>query len=163
MSHVFSLDFDELCEGTRFEGPWRTISEADVARFAALTGDHHPQHTDSEWAATSLFGERVAHGLLVLSCAAGLLAFDPDRVLALRSVRSAIFKRPVRLGESIRVEGRVRKATLLDRQAGLVEVGLNVYRFDGRLVLRGIIELVWKRDAYASEQSQAVASKMGLD
>ncbi len=40
----------------------RTITEADVVQFAALTGDLHPQHTDAAWAASSRFGERVAHG-----------------------------------------------------------------------------------------------------
>ena len=42
----------------------RTITEADVVQFAALTGDLHPQHTDAAWAAESRFGERVAHGML---------------------------------------------------------------------------------------------------
>jgi len=44
----------------------RTITEAGVGAFSALTGDHHPQHTDAQWAAETPFGGRVAHGMLVL-------------------------------------------------------------------------------------------------
>ena len=56
----------------------RTITEADLVSFSALTGDWHPQHADAAWAAESPFGERIAHGMLVLSYAVGLLPIDPD-------------------------------------------------------------------------------------
>ena len=55
----------------------RTITEADVVSFAALTGDWHPQHADAEWASQGRFGERVAHGMLVLSYALGLMPLRP--------------------------------------------------------------------------------------
>ena len=122
----------------------RTVSEADVAAFAGLTGDFHPQHVDAEWAARSLFGERVAHGLLVLGLAAGLVDFDPDEVIALRGVRSAVFKRPVRLGDTIRVEGRCGAAT----EAGIVPVSLRVVCGD-RLVARAVLEVVVRSAAPA--------------
>ena len=50
--------------------PARTITEADIHAFAALSGDWHPLHTDVLYAAASPFGERIAHGMLVLSWAA---------------------------------------------------------------------------------------------
>ena len=46
--------------GTPFESRGRTITEADLVSFAALTGDWHPQHADAGWAASGPFGERVA-------------------------------------------------------------------------------------------------------
>ena len=94
MTSPFSLPFDELEPGTRFRTRGRTITEADITTFSGLTGDWHPQHADAEWARNSAFGERIAHGLLVLSCAAGLVPFDHERVVALRRVRDATFKRP---------------------------------------------------------------------
>ena len=57
---------------------------------------------------TPPFGERIAHGLLVLSIAAGLVPFDPQRVIALRRVRDVVFKRPVRFGDTITRRGRSR-------------------------------------------------------
>src|ERR687892_820757 len=95
----------ELTPGARLTSRARTITEADLVSFAALTGDWHPQHCDAEWAARSRFGERIAHGLLVLSYAAGLVPFDPDRVVALRKVGDAVFKHPVMIGDTVHVEG----------------------------------------------------------
>ena len=118
---TFEKSFDQLEVGERFTTPARTISEADIMSFATLTGDQHPQHTDAGWAETSRFGEQIAHGLLVLSCAAGLVPFDPDRVVALRKVADAVFKAPVKIGDSVHVEGEVTKTRELDDEHGLVE------------------------------------------
>ncbi len=159
MDQLLSSDFDALREGDRFLTAQRVISEADVAQFAQLTGDRHPQHTDAAWAAGSLFGERVAHGLLVFSCAAGLVPFDPERVVALRSVRDMVFKRPVRLGESVRVEGKVRTIRPLEADVGLVEVGLRVLRGDDQLALRAVLEVVWRRERGGAEKLQPAAAE----
>src|SRR2546430_2683866 len=83
------------------------------------TGDMHPQHTDSAWAASSLFGERVAHGMLVASFALGMLPLDPERVIALRRVRDAVFKRPVCLGDTIHVSGRVDRLDSVNAVSGI--------------------------------------------
>jgi acyl dehydratase len=115
----------------------RTITEADVVAFAGLTGDFHPQHVDAEWAAGSVFGERVAHGLLVLGLAAGLVDFDPDEVIALRGVRDAVFKRPVRIGDTIRVETRPGEVA----PTGTMPVSLRILCGD-RLVARATLEVV---------------------
>jgi 3-hydroxybutyryl-CoA dehydratase len=147
MTTLFSQPFDALEAGDRFTTRGRTVTEADVHGFAGLTGDYHPQHTDQEWAAAGPFGGRIAHGLLVLSFAAGLVPFDPERVMALRKVRDVVFKRPVRLGDTIRVEGRVADVKPIDETAGLVAVALNVTGADGKTVMRATVEVVWRRDA----------------
>ncbi|MFQ5827141.1 MAG: MaoC/PaaZ C-terminal domain-containing protein [Dehalococcoidia bacterium] len=55
------------------ETPGRTVSEADVFLFAGLRGDYNRVHTDGEFAQSrSIFGRRVAHGLLGLSLGMGL-------------------------------------------------------------------------------------------
>ena len=139
-------DFDALEQGERFVTRGRTVGEADITGFAALTGDSHPQHTDAEWAAGSRFGERIAHGLLVLSYAAGLVDFDPERVVALRRVGDAVFKQPVRIGDTVHVEGEVTGTRVLDDEHGLVELRWKVLNQRGRLVLRATVEVVWRRD-----------------
>jgi 3-hydroxybutyryl-CoA dehydratase len=142
---TFEKSFDELAVGERFATRGRTIGEADVMGFATLTGDTHPQHTDAEWAAGSRFGERIAHGLLVLSYAAGLVPLEPERVVALRRVGDAVFKQPVRIGDTIHVEGEVTSKAELDTGHGLVETRWRVVNQRGKLVLRVTVELVWKR------------------
>jgi acyl dehydratase len=146
---TFAKDFDALEVGERFVTRGRTIGEADVSGFAALTGDMHPQHTDAEWAADSRFGERIAHGLLVLSCASGLMPFDPQRIVALRRVGDAVFKAPVAIGDTVHVEGEVVGAREIDSEHGLVECRWRVLNQHGRLVLRASVELLWRRGAVA--------------
>ncbi len=137
-------ELDPTRPGVRQVSGGRTITESDVAQFAALTGDMHPQHTDAVWAAGSRFGERVAHGMLVLSYAVGLVDFDPVRVVALRRVSNAVFKRPVMLGDTIHVESTVEAVEDLDADHALVSCGWRVLNQDGRLVVRATIELVWR-------------------
>jgi len=155
MTPLFSEPLEALEVGARFTTRGRTITEADVVAFSGLTGDWHPQHADAEWARDSAFGERIAHGLLVLSCAAGLVPFDPDRVVALRRVRAATFKRPVRLGATIHVEGRVADVAPAGDDTGLVAVDLDVRDERDRTVIRGQVEVVWRRgDAPAAPPAE---------
>jgi 3-hydroxybutyryl-CoA dehydratase len=144
---LFGLDFDDLHGGARFVSQGRTITEGDVASFAMLTGDRHPQHLDDQWAAASRFKGRIAHGMLVLSYAVGLLPLDPERILALRRVREAVFKRPVRLGDTIRVEAQVERVQPLDDLTGLVTCEWRIMNQDGELVLRAMVEVLWRRAA----------------
>jgi acyl dehydratase len=142
---LFNRGFDELTAGDRFSTPARTVREADILDFADLTGDSHPQHVDPGWAADSLFGEQIAHGLLVLSFAVGLLPLDPDRIVALRRVSDAVFKQPVKIGDSVHVDGEIVRTTEVDPEQGLVEARLRIVNDSGRLAVRANVELVWRR------------------
>jgi 3-hydroxybutyryl-CoA dehydratase len=146
---TFDKDFDQLELGERFQTGGRTVGEADILAFAGLTGDAHPQHTDPDWAASSRFGEQIAHGLLVLSFAVGLMPFDPDRIVALRRVGDAVFKQPVKIGDTVHVEGEVVGVRALDDENGLVECRWKVVNQHGRMVVRASVELVWRRVAVA--------------
>ena len=132
----------------------RTITEADLTSFAALTGDWHPQHADAAWAAAGPFGERIAHGMLVVALASGLVPFDPGRVVALRRVCDATFKRPVRFGDTLRVEGRIAELAPATEDAGLVTFVWNVVNQEGRTVCRARVEVLWKRDGTAETEPE---------
>ena len=131
---------------SRFQTDGRVITEAEVEMFAALSGDHHPQHMDEEWARGSLFGERIAHGMLVLSCATGLAPADPDRIVALRRVEGT-FKAPVRFGDEIHVEGELREAKPIDDEHSLVTFAWRVRNQSGKTVARAEVDVVWRQDA----------------
>lgn len=143
---------EELEPGARFVTGARTVTESDVTVFAALTGDRHPQHTDPQWAQSSRFGERVAHGLLVASCAVGLVPFRPDRVVALRQVRDLVFKHPVALGDTIVVEGAIASVEPLGDGHGLVGCRLRVRNQHARMVARLTLDALWRaRDEMREE------------
>ncbi len=143
----WSGPFEALEEGQVFSTGTRTVTEADVADFASLTGDEHPQHVDPEWAAGSPFGERIAHGLLVVSLAGGLVPFDPERVVALRRVGDVVFKRPVRLGDTISVHGRIAETTAVDDTTGLVALTWAIANQHGETVARARVEVLWRDES----------------
>jgi 3-hydroxybutyryl-CoA dehydratase len=145
----FSAPFERLTLGQRLVTRGRTVTEADVVGFAALTGDWHPQHADAVWAAQSRFGERIAHGMLILSYAVGLLPLDPERVVALRRVTEVVFKRPLKLGETIRTEGRLAELIALDDEVGLVGCAISILNQDGALVCRARLDVIWRREERA--------------
>jgi acyl dehydratase len=119
------LPRDELGVGSVIRTPGRTVTEADIVNFAALTGDRHPHHVDAEWAAEhGIFGERIAHGMLVLSYAFGLL---PNHdLLALRRIRRATFKRPLRIGQTMSVTAEITKAQELGEGQALTSMRVRV-------------------------------------
>jgi acyl dehydratase len=98
--------YDEFAIGDEVVTPGRTVTEGDVVNFAALTGDYASIHTDAEFAAASGFGQRVAHGLLGLTFAQGLVW----RVTSPYSARLASlawtnwsFHAPIAIGDTIHV------------------------------------------------------------
>lgn len=64
--------FEELVEGQAYRSPTRTIAECDLYTFAGLTGDLTDFHISTEAANKSVFGQRPAHGMLLVSIANGL-------------------------------------------------------------------------------------------
>jgi 3-hydroxybutyryl-CoA dehydratase len=138
--------FDDLEIGDSMESSGRTVTEHDVVSFAALTGDWHPQHADAAWAAESAFGRRIAHGMLVLSYALGLLPIDPRVVLALRSIDGAVLKRPVGLGDTIRVRARLAEKRELGAETGLVKLAVRIVNQADELVARMEIVVLWRRE-----------------
>jgi acyl dehydratase len=158
----FSEDFDALRAGASFVTPARTITESDLVSFSALTGDWHPQHSDAEWAAGSDFGERVAHGMLVLSYAIGLVPIDPERVIAMRGIDDVAFKRPVRIGDTIRVEGRLEETRELSDRLGLATFGWRIVNQAGELAVRARVTVLWRRGELGSERAEAGAEEVYL-
>ncbi len=130
----------ELEVGQELISPARTISEADIVQFAALTWDTNPMHTDAEYARTTMFGERVAHGLLGLSYAAGLLwqlGLLEGTVLAFRGLDWK-FTGPIKIGDTIHVVLRVKdKKEIKAAGGGMVTVDLRVLNQRDEVTERG--------------------------
>lgn len=101
--------FYDIEEGETRTTNARTITEADVANFAGVSGDFNHLHTDEERMADSMFGERIAHGMLVFSVATGLVWQDrsPEEkasVVAFYGIDRIRFRAPVYIGDTVHVE-----------------------------------------------------------
>jgi len=83
----------------------KTLSEADVERFAAASGDTNPLHLDPETADDSRFGGRIAHGVLVAGLISAALARLPGEVIYLS--QDLAFLRPIRIGDRVTAEVEV--------------------------------------------------------
>ena len=152
MTNPFAQEFDALEGGERFV----TQGRDDHRVGPGLVRDAHRRLPSlSTWTPPgpprSRFGERIAHGMLVLSYAIGLLPIDPERVVALRRVSDVVFKHPVYIGDTIHVEGRLESATEIDAAHGLVESHWKVVTQRERTALRARMEVVWRRSAVPAE------------
>ncbi len=89
----------------------RTVDAGDVSRYAGLSGDFNPLHTDEEFAKTTPFGTRVAHGILTLAISNGqqnLAGWFEGTTIALLGLDKVRFTAPVRFGDTVHTEMTVR-------------------------------------------------------
>jgi 3-hydroxybutyryl-CoA dehydratase len=141
---VLDRPYDDLVEGEWFASRRRTITETDVVNFAALTGDWHQAHTDQVWAEQNIFGARVAHGLLIMSYAVGLV--PNSYVLALRRVKNVVYKNPVRFGDTIQVQGIVAKLQPFSDDVGMVVGRWKIVNQHDVTCLKMELEALWGRE-----------------
>ncbi len=112
--------FEEFEIGKEILSQGRTITEADIVNFAALTADYNPMHTDAEFSKTTQFGERVAHGMLGLSYAVGLawqLGFMFGTVIAFTGLEWK-FKGPIKIGDTIHLIAKVKQTKAMKAAGG---------------------------------------------
>lgn len=113
------LSYADLRVGMSFRSPGRTITDADLVGFAGLTGDYSELHTSDVYAKNSQFGRRVAHGLLGLAYAHGLMWARTGELrqtaVAFLGINDWKFVGPIFVGDTIFVNYRL--AELRDRKS----------------------------------------------
>jgi acyl dehydratase len=138
------LYLEEFEVGKKIKTAARTVTETDVVSFAGLSGDYNQIHTDAEFSKNTPFGRRVAHGLLGLSIASGLVVqtgIMEGTIMAFREVSSWKFIKPIYLGDTIYVEVEVIGTKAMRRLGGgLVEIVLDVRNQEDDTVMKG----TWK-------------------
>lgn len=97
--------YDDLFVGMQFRSPGRTITDADLISFAGLTGDFSELHTSDIYAQSSQFGQRIAHGMLGLSYAHGLMWARTgelrETAIAFMGISDWRFIGPIYIGDTI--------------------------------------------------------------
>lgn len=95
------LYLEDFKVGQKLVTRGRTITEADIVMFAALSGDWYGIHVDAELAKKTVFKERIAHGWLVLSIASGFVTPYEVAVIAFYGMDKVRFVAPTKIGDTI--------------------------------------------------------------
>lgn len=134
------LFFEDYAVGESITSQGRTITESDVVQFAMLSGDWNPLHTDAESARDTVYGERIAHGMLVLSIATGLaerLGFMQDKVIGFMGLEWQ-FRVAVKIGDTVRVRAAVEETKPAARLGGgFVTLKVQILNQEDKVVQRG--------------------------
>jgi acyl dehydratase len=134
----------------------RTITEADVMAFAHLTGDFVKLHTDEDYAKTTKYGRRIAHGALVFSISVGLSTqmqlFD-DGLIAFAGVDKLRFVAPVFFGDTVRVAKKVVERKEMGAAQGTVTFESRVLNQRGEVVVAYLDRLLMRRRPTAEENA----------
>jgi acyl dehydratase len=141
------LYFEEFAVGDSITSAARTVTEADVVGFAGLSGDWNAIHVDKEYAATQMFGERIAHGLLGLSIASGLAVrtgFIEGTVIAFMGLDWK-FRAPIKIGDTIHVTATVAETKPMPRLGGgIVIFNVEVLNQRGEVTQKGTWSMLVK-------------------
>jgi acyl dehydratase len=135
--------YEDLYEGMRFRSPGRTITDADLVGFAGLTGDYSELHTSDVYAQASQFGRKVAHGMMGLAYAHGLMwprtGELRETAIAFLGINEWQFVGPIFVGDTIFVEyelAELRDSKSRPEQA-IAIFNVHVVKQDGSTVQQG--------------------------
>ena len=131
---------EDIEVGTTFQTSRRTVTEADIAAFAGVSGDFNPLHVDEIFAREQTpFGGRIAHGPLVLSMSYGMRSPRDDwKILALASCERR-FRAPVYPGDTVWGEYEVleSRASRSRQGTGFVTLAVSIRSDRGEVVQEG--------------------------
>ena len=116
MTAIKSYFFEDLVLGQEASLS-KTVGEADIVAFADLSGDHNPVHIDAAYAATTMFKERIAHGMLsaaYISAVFGMQLPGPGAIYVSQTLN---FKAPVKIGDTVVTTVKVAELTPEKRRA----------------------------------------------
>jgi acyl dehydratase len=143
--------YEEFEIGDTHVSQGRTITEADVATFAGLSGDYNPLHTDAEFAKTTIFGERIAHGMLTVAMSTGMSNWSglfAGTTIALLE-QNIKYKGAVKFGDTVHLKMTVtEKKETSKPDRGIVTVAAQVLNQDDQVVVDMVwVHLIKRKDA----------------
>lgn len=143
-----ALFYEDFEAGQSWVTPARTITEADIVMFAALTGDYNPVHTDAEYAKTTPWGIRILHGPAGFAIATGLefrLGIKEGTAAAMLGM-TWDFRGPILMGDTIRVKEKVVSKRETKKPAfGIVNFYLAIVNQRDEVVQEGEWKIMFRR------------------
>lgn len=132
MATVSSFAYDDLSVG-QIAQQTKQVTEQDILLFAAVSGDCNPVHLDEQYAATTMFKERIAHGMFSGALISAAIACNLPGPGSIYLGQELTFTRPVKLGDSLTVELEVLEKLPKNR----VRIATRVFNQNNELVVDG--------------------------
>jgi 3-hydroxybutyryl-CoA dehydratase len=139
---MFDKYYEEINVGEEWESKGRTITETDIVNFAGVSGDFYPLHMDREYAKNTPFGEPIAHGMLVLSVATGLMNLTPGIIAAFYGMDKIRFVRPTFIGDTIKVRMKVSDKQERNNGTGVIACKTEIINQNGDTVIAGTLRML---------------------
>lgn len=131
--NMSGLSIDEIEVGlTRSVS--KTITESDIYNYAGIIGDFNPVHVNEEYAKTTRFGERIAHGMLTASFISTIVGMCIPGADAIYLGQTLSFKLPVKIGDTIKAVGEVIEK---NPKNGIIVMTTTIYNQRGEVVISG--------------------------
>lgn len=146
MTQVSNIPYDELTIGQK-ASLQRRVEERDIRLFAAVSGDCNPVHLDAEFAAGTLFKERIAHGMFSGALISAAIACNLPGPGTIYLGQQLTFSRPVKLGDELTVELEVLEKLPKYR----VRLATRVFNQNGEQVVDGTAEVLAPRSGQQVE------------
>jgi len=119
--------FDQMEVGQTEYSRGRTVTETDVVNWCMFTGDWFPIHSDVVYSEETIFGERLAPGLMVLAIAGGLIVpADSEAIMAQYGIDRVRYPVPTFIGDTIKVRNTIVKLDDRDEMSGVVDLEWDV-------------------------------------
>jgi len=145
--YLLNRTFEELTVGDRQATRGRTVTEADIVNWCALTGDWFVLHTDRVVAEQSPFRQRIAPGLMVLAYATGLgVPADSPNIIANYGSERVRYPRPTLIGDTIHLEVEVTEKKERDAGSGVVTLRWDVLNQNGETVCASSLQVLVARE-----------------
>jgi 3-hydroxybutyryl-CoA dehydratase len=139
---MFSKFLEHYEVGETWVSRGRTITEADLVNFSAFSGDWYPLHTDKEYAASTPFKQRIAHGMLVLSVGTGLMRFEPNVIVAFYGMENVRFVNPTFIGDTIHVEMKITDIEEKAGGRGVITALKEIKKHSGETVVAAVMKVM---------------------
>lgn len=138
MTQLNNLTLAEISVGTS-KTYSKTLSQKDIVLFAACSGDVNPVHLDKDYAATTAFGEPIAHGMWTGALISAAIATQLPGPGSVYRSQSLSFKHPVKVGDTVTVTLTVSE---IKERLKLVVLECEAHNQDGKLIAKGIAEVI---------------------
>jgi len=136
----------------------KTLTQQDVILFAACSGDVNPVHLDKEYAATTVFGEPIGHGMwtgALVSAAIATCLPGPGSVYRSQSLN---FKHPVKIGDTVTITLVISE---IKERVKLVTIECEAHNQDGKLIAKGVAEVIAPAEKLNISAGTVPAIKVG--